>query len=135
MEATLKADLLLQSLYSHMNKGSVHYFLIYRTPLIQPACYNADIKTMNPMALFSLYLYFICSFSHLFCRYFLHFSRTNQSHPWMEATDTDIFSNFFHAFIIPCNAMFETVFCARLYMYSTVVIALCSSERPAVRIV
>ena len=47
-------------------------------------CYSADTRTMNAMALFSLYLYF-------FFTYFIIFFRTSQSQPRVDATAETFF--------------------------------------------
>ena len=57
-------------------------------------------------------------FFHLFCSYFLNFSRTNQSHLRIEAMAQTFFSPFFRVFIVP-RYRFETFFGAQLHMYST----------------
>ena len=53
---------------------------------------------------------------HLFCSYFLHFFRTDQSHPWAEVTAQTCFLLF-----SMCKTTLETLFHVWLYMYSIVV--------------
>ncbi len=66
---------------------------------IMDMVYSKGTRTMNAMALFSLYLYFIFAlfvlFFYLFCSNFLHFSRTSQSQLQVEETAETFFQHYF----------------------------------------